>query len=307
MEVVFEKVLERDIDLLLINKFANDTNFVDFFQGKFGLSGYHVEKVEHSLTDNNGESDITIFLSNSKEVVGLLIEDKIDACAMPNQKYRYELRGKKGLEQKKYDKFFVCIVAPFDYLQTNAEAQKYRYQISYEELLNILNNDLFAKGLIEKAIEEKKRGYIVIEDENVTEFWSFYYKYIKEKYPRLKVKEISGPRGRNASWPQIQTPMKNVTIIHKSDRGFLDLTFRGVANYYRDFMSCVKKFLEDDMTVCRTGKSLSVRLNVPKINFKNNFNECVSDLEIVFSSANRLLELLEKFDMGKIYSMNNNL
>ena len=301
MEIVFEKVLERDIDLLLINKFINDKKFVSFFIGKLGLGGYFVERAEHSLIDSDGESDITITLSNGVEKVALLIEDKIDACAMPNQKFRYDLRGQKGVNQNTYDRFIVCIVAPCSYLQTNEEAKKYDSKISYEELLEYLDSDLYAKSLIEKAIEQKKKGYIVIEDENVTKFWSLYYKCVKEKYPKLKLNEIDGPRGKNAAWPQIQTPVKNVSIIHKSDRGFLDLTFRGVANSYAEFMNCVNSVLDEDMVVCRTGKSLSIRVNVPKINFNEDFNIYSKELDVVFNSAARLLNLLGKINTNKIF------
>ena len=106
MNLKFEKVLERDVDLLIISKLNNDNNFINFFLSKIDLNNCTIEEIEHSSKDNDGESDITIILNNSKEKIGLLIEDKIDAIAMPNQKERYNIRGNKGIDNKKYDNFY---------------------------------------------------------------------------------------------------------------------------------------------------------------------------------------------------------
>ena len=63
------------------------------------------------------------------------------------------------------------MIAPNDYLKSNSEAQLYENQISYEELKNYFTNDLYATALIDKALEEKKNGYTIIENPNVTLFW----------------------------------------------------------------------------------------------------------------------------------------
>lgn len=301
MEVKFEKIFERDVDLLIINKFLNDSNFKNYFLEKIGLKNYDVVKVEHSLMDCDGESDVTIILSNGSETIGLLIEDKIDAIAMPNQRNRYDIRGKKGVERKEYDRFFVFIVAPNDYLQTNNESKKYENRISYEALLDILKEDMYSKSVIEQAIEEKKKGYIIIENENVTRFWQEYYNYIKNNYPQLYINEVSGPRGGKASWPQIKTPIKKVYIIHKSDRGFMDLTFSGLGENFNSFRNYVNKYLDDDMSVYQTGKSVAIRLHVPIVDFKNNFNDYLSEMRYSLDSAMRLYKLLEKIDINNLY------
>ena len=141
MNVRFEKVFERDIDLLIINKFINDPKVANYFLDKLNLSNYKLIKVEHSLMDNDGESDITIILENDVEKIALLIEDKIDAIAMPNQRNRYDIRGNKGIKNKEYDRYFVFIIAPQDYLDTNLESKKYENRISYEELKELFKDD----------------------------------------------------------------------------------------------------------------------------------------------------------------------
>lgn len=95
MEINIEKVYERDIDLYIINKFLNDSKFKELFLEKINCKNYRVCKCLHSFADENGESDITIILENDNRKIGLLIEDKINAIAMPKQYERYILRAEK--------------------------------------------------------------------------------------------------------------------------------------------------------------------------------------------------------------------
>ena len=187
MNINMEKVFERDIDLLMINKFVNENKTCHYFSSKVGIENYVVESVQHSLMDENGESDITVILNNGTKKIAFLIEDKIDAIAMPNQRGRYDIRGNKGINNKEYEEYFVFIIAPKEYLDSNEEAKKYENQISYEELVSLFEEDLYAKTLLEQAIEEKKKGYIIIENQNVTLFWDNYYHYININYLLRKV------------------------------------------------------------------------------------------------------------------------
>ena len=182
----FEKVFERDIDLYILNKFVNDEKFKDIFLNVLGAERCDIVDFIHSYSDENGESDITVVLKNEKETIGLLIEDKISAIAMPNQYERYLKRGDRLAKEGLFDRFFVFIIAPESYLKENAEAKKYDYQISYETILEYIKDDLFGKELIKEAINEKKKGYlmndfverieyIICKDEN-TELGSIYLK-----------------------------------------------------------------------------------------------------------------------------------
>ena len=52
MKVEFETVFERDVDLYIISKFANDDEFKYLFFEKSIIESYKVEKIIHSLTNN---------------------------------------------------------------------------------------------------------------------------------------------------------------------------------------------------------------------------------------------------------------
>ena len=299
-----EKVYERDIDLLMAQSFINDLLFKDIFLNLLNLKDYKLISVEHSYSDNDGESDLTVILEKDNHKIGLLIEDKIDAIAMPNQYKRYNNRGSKGIQNNLYDKYYIFMIAPQDYLTNNLEAQKYPYKISYEQLQSYFkDNNSYGYKLLESALIRKKKGYSVIEDKEVTEFWKNYYKYVKENYPKLKMYGVKGPRGANAIWPAFLTPIKGIKIQHKSNMGNLDLEFTRIGNLYYEFGNIVNNSLDEDMSIVRTGKSLSIRLEIPIVDFKKDFYDQIDDLKIVYDKSMRLYDLLLRLDTPKIIEL----
>ena len=300
MKFKIEKVLERDIDLLIINNVINN-NLLQLFLRKLSLKDYKVIDIEHSYFDADlGESDITIIIEKDKHKIGLLIEDKIDAPAMDLQAERYVKRGKKGVLNKKYNEFKTFIIAPEGYLNTNPYVEKYEYQVSYEEIGAELEGDIYAKTLINKAIEEKENGYIIIENEKVTKFWKRYYEFIKLNYPTIKIRENHGPRGSSAAWPELLTDYAKIKIMHKSDRGYMDLTFGKMASYIDIFDKYVKN-VASDLKIVPTGKSLAIRLEVPIVNFKDDFDNYIDELHECMNAALKLYEILSKINVLMMY------
>lgn len=302
MNFYIEKVLERDIDLLVINCFISNDRIKKYFLNKINRDNYEIKSIRHSYIDlEDGESDITVILENNDKKIGLLIEDKIDAPAMKNQHDRYILRGNKGLENKLYDEYFIFLIAPLNYINTNYEAKKYENKISYEELIELLEENIYAKTLLTKAIEEKKNGYTVIENKNVTNFWLNYYKFIKENYTSLKINEKIGPRGSKASWAEFYTDYPNVKIIHKINKGFIDLTFYKLGDYIEIFDRYVNNILDDEFIIVKTGKSLAIRSNINTINLKNDFQNYVNDLHDAMSKITKLYEIVNKINVLLLY------
>ena len=84
------------MDMLFAEEFACSSEFLNIFLNEINISSANVVSVYLSKTDAAlGESDLTVVIESSGQKIGLLIEDKIDAIAMPNQAERYSLRGKK--------------------------------------------------------------------------------------------------------------------------------------------------------------------------------------------------------------------
>ena len=307
MEFSIEKVYERDIDLYIINKFINDSKFKELFLKKINCINYQVCKCLHSLSDENGESDITIILENDNRKIGLLIENKINAIAMPRQYERYILRAEKQKDEGLFDDYYIFIIAPKSYIDSNNEAQKYDNKISYEEILDYISGDVYGESLIKKAIEIKKKGYEVIENKAVTLFWEKYYDMVENRFSELKLNRIEGSRGSDANWPVFFTPIENIHIIHKSDRPYVDLTFRNVSQYKFQVYDIVKNVLKENMTFHKTGKSLAIRIYVPKIDFKKDFEEQEENVIKCLEEVKKMQEfMMKKIDYMEILRLGNN-
>ena len=300
MEFSIEKVSERDIDLYIINKFLNDSKFKELFLKKINCQNYQVCKCLHSFSDENGESDIIIILENDNRKIGLLIEDKINAIAMPKQYERYILRAEKQKHEGLFDNYYIFIIAPKSYIDSNNEAQKYDNKISYEEILDYISGDVYGESLIKKAIEEKKKGYDVVENKAVTLFWEKYYEMVENRFSDLKLNRYEGARGSDANWPIFFTPIEKIQIFHKSDRGFVDLTIRSVSQYYFEVYDIVKNVLKENMTLQKTGKSLAIRIVVPKIDFKKDFKEQEENVIKCLEVVRELQKFMRKIDYMEI-------
>ena len=98
----FDNVCERDVDVLLLNSFALDDQFIRLFTDK--IDGYQFESqriVEVELSKIHptwGESDVTVIFESAGKRYALLIEDKVGAEAQPEQCKRYFKRGDIGVE-----------------------------------------------------------------------------------------------------------------------------------------------------------------------------------------------------------------
>ena len=294
MEFNIKKVYERDIDLYIINKFINDSKFKELFLKKINCQNYQVCKCLHSFSDENGESDITIILENDNRKIGLLIEDKINAIAMTEQYKRYVLRAEKQKHEGLFDDYYIFIIAPKSYIDSNMEAKKYDNKISYEEMLDYISGDVYGESLIKKAVEEKKKGYDVVENKAVTLFWEKYYDMVENRFSDLELKTNKGSKGSKACWPVFHTPIEKIHIIHKSNEGFLDLRFRNVSLYYSEVYDIVKNVLKENMTLQKTGKSLAIRIDVPEIDFKKDFEEQKENVIKCLEEVRELQEFMKK-------------
>lgn len=233
MNFKFLDIIERDIDMLILEEVVSSQEFANIFFAKVGLSNATIVSVEHSKTDIElGESDITIIVQIADKKHCLLIEDKIDAVAQPEQCKRYFQRGELGIKTEEYDSFDVFIVAPEKYLIHDEEASKYPNKVSYEEMVAYFKNKIdirskFKLTQLEQAIYSQKSGYKVVEVSSVTDFWNKYIDYQEEFYPQLISVNNRGPKGARSTWPTYKTVHKEVTIVHKTEKGYVDLSFRG--------------------------------------------------------------------------------
>lgn len=307
VKCIFSDVSERDMDLLFLEEFASSKEFLHIFLSKIGLENACVCSVEQSKTDVQfGESDMTVIVEKGGAKYGLLIEDKIDAIAMPNQSGRYMERGELGKKNEDYQQYFVFIVAPESYLGQNDEAKKYPHQVTYEECLEYFlskkdNRSNFKAQQIEQAIHKQKHGYQVVEHAAVTDFWDKYITYKEQHYPDLWLVSKRGPKGFNARWPYYNTVLKNIVIHHKSESGFVDMEIPGIADNITDLEKQLTQQLGDlcakGVVLVKTGKSASLRMKVPELDFAQPFEIYKDKIDLCFETIQKLSEIAKEMSI----------
>lgn len=306
----FRDVSEHDMDLLILEEFVYSKEFLGIFTSPVGVKNPKVVSTYASKTDPVfGETDILVIVESEGERIGLLIEDKIDAMAMPEQSSRYFLRGQKGIEAGEYDKYYVFIVAPRKYLMQNAEAKKYPNRIDYETILTYfegLDDERaeFKIQQIKQAINKQKKGYQVECDPAVTGFWHEYRDFQKKHYSGLYLIYNGEDKGANATWPRFNTVIDGLYMYHKTETGYVDLTFDGcserIVELEKILTDTVGDYIRKGFTVQRTGKSAAIRVLVPILDLHRSFAAQMEDVEKCFEAVRKLSDLVKQFDQKSI-------
>ena len=234
MKLDFGTVSEHDMDMLFLDAFSIDNGFLRLFIGQTNIpeADYSVEEVCLSKSDKDGESDITVIIEGGNKRYGLLIEDKIDAQAMPDQQKRYIIRGDKAVKKHEYDEYRDFIVCSKHYYEKNEEAKKYTHHVFYEDCLEYFEKSDIPLAeawtqQIKQAIKKSKRHSENEINEAANQFFNRYKDYQEEHYPQLNLRTT---RESNGYWAEYATRYKNVYMYHKIPQGCVDLTFPNAAS-----------------------------------------------------------------------------
>lgn len=297
---------ERDMDMLLLESVMTCPEFCQFVIDKTDLKGRPGQVIggELSKSDDLGESDITVIVEVDSKKYGLLIEDKIDAIAMPEQHSRYVKRGEKGVKNGDYDDFRVFIFCPEKYYKNNIEAKKYEHLLTYEECKEFFDkkSDLtsrFRSQQIEQAIVKAKKPATNNVDENANAFLRQYIKYQKENYPSL---DLSTKEDKNGWWTDFRTDLGYVYINHKIREGYVDLTFPKASentDRAKTIADWARLHKISDVSVVKTKKSVMLRIHVPKLDIEKGFAAVdVDELNKCFETIKELTEFANMIEMA---------
>lgn len=298
---------ERDMDLLFAESVMTDPGFCSLLVNKTDFEGksFKVSGVELSKTDGDlGESDITVIIDVEGDKYGLLIEDKIDAIAMPDQHGRYVKRGKKDVKAGAYKDFRVFIFCPEKYYRNNAEAKLYEHILTYEECKAYFDGktdplSAFRSRQFEEAITKAKKPPVINVDEKANAFLRQYIRYQKENYPSL---DLSTKEDKNGWWTDFCTDLGYVYINHKIQEGYVDLTFPKAS----DKIDRVKVIAEwarqhkiSDAAVVKAKKSAMIRIHVPKLSILKGFETVdKEELDKCFDAIKELTDFANLIEMA---------
>ena len=301
-------ISERDMDLLFIESILTDVGFCELLINKTDLKGepYKILGAELSKADSDlGESDITVIIETENGRYGLLIEDKIDAIAMPEQHARYIKRGKKGIEAGEYNDFRVFIICPEKYFKNNDEAKRYEYCLTYEECKEYYDskNDLlssFRSQQLKQAITKAKKPPAINVDEKANAFLRQYILYQRENYPSL---DLSTKEDKNGWWTDYRTELGYVYINHKIQEGYVDLTFPKASDKIdraRIIAEWARNHKISEATVVKAKLSAMIRVHVPKMDMKKGFEYVDRDeLDQCFETIKELTDFANNYRQEK--------
>ncbi|NEQ54018.1 MAG: PD-(D/E)XK nuclease family protein [Leptolyngbya sp. SIO3F4] len=290
-----EAVTERDMDLLVLEELNVCNDFASWFYSK----STHINEAPkikgawHSIADSMlGESGLIAIYEND---TAILIENKIDAVAQPEQGIRYKHRGAKGITDGRWKDFTTCMIAPALYLQEEQDVSVYGSTISYEEISKwfIERNNLrstYKSYLINEGVQQNRRGYTIIPNELVTDFWSKYWSHAAHKYPELEMKK-PGLKPANSDWPAFRPSSldKRFSIVHKLQRGDVDLQIAGAFDQVDKLTALLSK--NYDVEVVQAGKSAAIRLKVHSIDRFKSFESQYDKVTRGLNSARELLSI----------------
>ena len=272
-------ITERDMDLLLAEAVLTDPDFCRLLLDKTDLKGktFQVLRADLSKSDSDlGESDITVIIESESKKYGLLIEDKIDAPAMPEQHDRYIKRGEKGVKAGDYNGFRVFIFCPAKYYESNKEAGRYEHLLTYEECKEFFDKkkdplSALWSQQIKQALNKARRVSEPNVNEKANAFLRQYSCYQKEHYPSL---DLSTKEDKNGWWTDFRTELGKVYITHKLREGYVDLMLLGASDKSdraRIIAEWANQHKMSGLTVVKAKRSSMIRKCVPPLDIEKGF------------------------------------
>lgn len=292
----FGNIQERDMDLLFMESIATDREFVRLFLDKAAekYDSFDVLSVALSETEPGlGESDITAVLSVDGRKIGLLLEDKIDAPATPEQADRYRKRAKRAIKEGKYEYPLIFIICPAEYDNKNEEAKNYPFCLTYEECKNYFERNGDIKGQLKsqqlnQAINAAKVKNWT-KDPDAMAFFKKYRAYMEENHSTL---DLRNSQDSNGWWPHYGTEFGNVYMYHKVSDGVVDLTFPGGAekiSAFEQIATWLRAHNMEEVRAVKTGKAAALRISVPVLDQHKPFEDAnMDDVETCFKAIQQL-------------------
>ncbi len=276
------KIYERDMDLVLVEELESNGEFRVWLAARvYGTDCFHAHvHATHSVVDeSNRESDVVFcFLTPPSALdeepvrAAILLENKIDAIAQPNQGRDYRQRGNAGKDRGDWQEFRTCLVAPKAYLDAAHDRANFDESISYEEILAFFasrkeRDERFRwkARLVGDAIFKKQSGYTPTISDAATAFVQAYHRQA-QAFPRLQM-PAPKPRPLGSTWISFRPDSlpKGASIEHQVTAGAVKLMLPGAAARLDEVEQLLRPLLLPGMEVERAGKSVAVVMRVPAI------------------------------------------
>ena len=292
-------VTERDVDMLLMEEFHTNDDFVVWFCGQLGLDRVSFAGAWHSVSDTDGETDLLLRVLHNEKRIGVLIENKVSAPEQDLQAERYHLRGIRSREEGKLDGYLTVMCAPKRYLDSLSPDSSYQHRIAYERIAEWFGKidgrrAAWRHQVMLDAIEQERRGYIMVVNATTTAFHGEYWQHLRNRHPRIQMARPD-KRGSKSNWiimKGIDFP-KGVHIHHKFDQQVIELGFN---NHSVADILAAKSDWPEDIAIVQKGKTASVAIRVPAIEMKLGVPAQITQIEEALKTVYRLMPFASLFD-----------
>ena len=301
-------VSERDIDLLLLEKFVASVPFSRWFAIAAGVKQSEIEgcvSAKRSVHNSIGESDLEVEFSRTDgRRLLLMVENKIAAGFQPLQAERYSKRG-TGYRDKQSDlEVMTIITAPERYFGRTDSTKGFDGRVTYEAILNWFReaSDLgprrtYKTAVLEAAIGKSSFGYQQIEDAVATKFWKDYWELHRIHAPELRMPEPGGkPSGstfivfRPSELPFGANIQHKLTGTKGAKCGYIDLQLDGFGANIHELDQGLMSLLGEGMSVKKTNKSAAIRLIVRTVDPNHDAAPQTEQIKEGFFAAKQLLK-----------------
>lgn len=298
-----ESILERDVDLILLEELVTDNSFCYWFTNELNLPEFVSSNgAWRSISDFGlGETDILFSYNSSDAKIFVLIENKLDASFQDTQFERYSKRAKEYTSKNECNKSFAVLVAPNLYCENQNDFEDF---ITYETIASRLEftgskRNIFKSELLKIASEKLRRGYHPVNSEPVQKFWNSYWSYKEKNHPMLTMKK-PGIVPHNSDWPMLyDDKLKGITFYHKLGQGNTDASFRGFDDelYFK-----IKEILPKGMSLEKHNKSFSIRINSGKIDRTKEFNDQLEAVEMGLANLEKIRDWIKENEILNGYN-----
>ena len=299
-------ILERDIDMLLLEELHASPNFRSFLLDLTGReTDWRFEDGKASVKrDGQRESDLEIrFSLPGGEKLLFLVETKIDAEYQPGQLEDYMKRAASYEQKDPGLQAVVLLIAPASYSREHDD--KCHRRISLEEIQTWFETSSLSSArknyktsLLCGAIEKQNRGYdfsVKNPDDHVTGFWLDHWNLVRKLAPEFRMARPSTTAGTGSTYRKIAFVSdlpSGSQLIHKIHRyqdrsekklpgsDYIDLQFSRTSvddleERYGAFVRQAKKDkrIHRSVRIDSAGKSASIRVDVPYLDVSMGFEQ----------------------------------
>lgn len=277
-----EAVIERDVDLLILEELLAQSGFATWFSDQCHIpAGATFINAWHSVShENDGESDLVALYETAGKRILVLIENKIDAGFTHEQPERYKLRAEKYLASHRIDRAITLLMAPEAYLE---RSNKFEAYLSHERIREWYNQKASAIGpralykmlLLDIAIFKLRRGYQMRKSNSVSDFWPAYHELVRTEFPDLQMKYK--PTGRPVKSRTFSFYIKgrhfaaDDYMAHQGREGTINFYAFGRAYDIDHFKERYAALVPEGIEIDKAGKSALFYMHTPPFNVEEPF------------------------------------